>query len=106
MLKAYKYRLYPTIEQQEQLAKAFGCVRFVYNLGLETKVAAWTSAKKKYSCIDLSNEMKQLKDTEAPWLSDCPSQALQSSLRHGRRWWDPAWAEWEPDPSWPTPAYA
>ena len=47
-------------------------------LGLETKVTAWTSAKKTYSHIDIYNEMKQLKDTEAPWLSDCPSQALQS----------------------------
>lgn len=82
MLKAYKYRIYPNQAQQEQLAKAFGCVRFVYNLGLETKIAAWTSAQKRYSCIDLSNQMKELKDTEAPWLRECPSQALQMSLRN------------------------
>lgn len=82
MLKAYKYRIYPDQAQQEQLAKAFGCVRFVYNLGLETKVAAWTSAQKTYSCIDLSNQMVELKNAEAPWLKDCPSQALQMSLRN------------------------
>jgi putative transposase len=82
MLKTYKYRIYPNVEQQEQLAKAFGCVRFVYNLGLETKIAAWTSAKKTYSCIDLANQMKELKDAGAPWLKDCPSQALQMSLRN------------------------
>lgn len=82
MLKAHKYRIYPDQAQQEQLAKAFGCVRFVYNLGLETKIAAWTSAQKSYSCIDLANQMKELKDAEAPWLKDCPSQALQMSLRN------------------------
>ncbi|SFA39137.1 putative transposase, partial [Anoxybacillus pushchinoensis] len=31
MLRAYKYRLYPNEEQKIQLAKTFGCVRFVYN---------------------------------------------------------------------------
>jgi len=82
MLKAYKYRIHPNQEQQEQLAKAFGCIRFVYNLGLETKIAAWTSAKKTYSCIDLANQMVELKNTDAPWLKDCPSQALQMSLRN------------------------
>ncbi|MEZ2737367.1 helix-turn-helix domain-containing protein, partial [Aneurinibacillus aneurinilyticus] len=29
--KAYKFRLYPTEEQEQLLAKTFGCVRFVYN---------------------------------------------------------------------------
>lgn len=82
MLKAFKYRIYPDQAQKELLAKAFGCVRFVYNLGLETKVAAWTSAQKRYSCIDLSNQMVELKNAEAPWLKDCPSQALQMSLRN------------------------
>ena len=38
MLKAYKYRLYPTEEQKIQLAKTFGCVRFVYNYYLEKKM--------------------------------------------------------------------
>jgi len=30
-LKAYKYRIYPTKEQEVLLAKTFGCVRFVWN---------------------------------------------------------------------------
>ena len=82
MLKAFKYRIFPNEEQKAQLAKAFGCVRFVYNLGLETKMMAWTSAKKTYSCIDLANQMVELKNAEAPWLRECPSQALQFSLRN------------------------
>jgi putative transposase len=82
MLKAYKYRFYPTDEQKQQLACFFGSCRFVYNLGLETKIQAWISAKKNYTCIDLANQMKDLKDTEAAWLADCPSQTLQMSLRN------------------------
>jgi transposase len=30
-LKAYKYRIYPTKEQEIMLAKTFGCCRFVWN---------------------------------------------------------------------------
>ena len=82
MLKAYKYCLLPSEEQKLQLAKFFGSARFVFNLGLETKIAAWTSAKKNLTCIDLANQMKDLKDTEAPWLSECPSQTLQMALRN------------------------
>lgn len=82
MLKAYKYCLLPTEDQKQQLAKFFGSARFVYNLGLETKIAAWTSAKKHLTCIDLANQMKELKDTEATWLAECPSQTLQMALRN------------------------
>ena len=32
MLKAYKYRIYPNLEQQEYLVKTFGCTRFIYNI--------------------------------------------------------------------------
>jgi hypothetical protein len=31
LLKAYKYRIYPTKEQEEYFAKVFGGVRFIYN---------------------------------------------------------------------------
>lgn len=31
MFKSYRFRIYPSPEQHEQLAKNFGCARFVYN---------------------------------------------------------------------------
>ncbi|RUS93847.1 helix-turn-helix domain-containing protein [Trichormus variabilis] len=34
MLKAYKYRIYPTSEQIVLLAKSFGCIRWFYNFAL------------------------------------------------------------------------
>lgn len=82
MLKAYKYALYPTKEQKALLEQYFGCVRFVYNLGLETKIASWTSAKVHLTCIDLNKQLKELKDTNAPWLHDCVAQSLQMALRN------------------------
>ncbi len=82
MFKAYKYCLCPTQDQKAQLSKFFGAARFVYNLGLETKIAAWTSARKNLSCIDLNAQMKELKDSDSPWLAECPSQSLQMALRN------------------------
>jgi putative transposase len=29
--RAYRYRFYPTDEQKQQLARTFGCCRYVYN---------------------------------------------------------------------------
>ena len=82
MLKSYKYRIYPNQEQKELLSRIFGQVRFVYNLGLETKISAYIGSKTNYTCIDLANQVKELKDTEASWLKESPSQALQMSLRN------------------------
>lgn len=39
MLKAYRYRIYPNKEQEIQLAKTFGCCRFVYNQTSHKKAA-------------------------------------------------------------------
>jgi len=64
------------------MSHIFGQVRFVYNLGLETKISAYIGNKKNYTCIDLANQVKELKDTDAPWLKESPSQALQMSLRN------------------------
>jgi putative transposase len=82
MLKAYKYRIFPTKEQQNLLAKIFGQTRFVYNLGLETKILAYTGQKKNINCFDLIKQISELKNTECPWLSESPAQALQMSLRN------------------------
>lgn len=35
MLRAYKYRIYPTESQKIKLAKTFGCVRFLWNKNVE-----------------------------------------------------------------------
>ena len=83
MLKAYKYRIYPTQEQKERLQQFFGCSRFVYNLGLETKIVAYTSNKKSVNCFELIKQLAELKSAgNADWLNECPSQSLQMSLRN------------------------
>ena len=45
MLRAYKYRIYPTDEQKVLFAKTFGCCRFVYNWALNLKIEAYKQEK-------------------------------------------------------------
>lgn len=82
MLKAYKYRIFPTEEQKNTLTDIFGQVRFVYNLGLETKLAAYAGDKKYLDHYDLNLQIKGLKQSECPWLKESPSQALQMAMRN------------------------
>jgi hypothetical protein len=32
-------------------------------------------------------------------------ERIARELDAGRRWWDEAWADWVPDPDWPTPSF-
>lgn len=83
ILKAYKYRLNPTIKQQDALDKAFGCVRFVYNWGLDKKTKAYQQDKIKINCFDLMKQVTELKkQKEFAWLSEVAAQPLQGALRN------------------------
>lgn len=82
MLRAYKYRIYPTEEQKVLLAKTFGCCRFVYNWALKMKIEAYKQEKKSIGNVELTNRMKRELKTEYEWLGEVNSQSLQSALRN------------------------
>jgi len=79
MLKGYKYRIFPTELQKDQLQGFFGVSRLVYNLGLETKKEAYTTRKKNVSKYDLIKQLPELKK-EFKYIKECPSQSLQMAL--------------------------
>jgi putative transposase len=82
MLCGYRFRFYPTAEQEEVLARTFGCVRYVYNWALRMRTDAWHSGKRiNYSQSSAAlTELKKAEDTE--WLNDVSSVPLQQTLRH------------------------
>lgn len=82
MLRAYKYRIYPTDEQKALLAKTFGCCRFVYNWALNLKITAYKERKKTLGNVYLTKLMKSELKAEHEWLSEVNSQSLQSALRN------------------------
>lgn len=80
MEKAYKYRIYPNKQQKIQLAKTFGCVRFVYNHYLDARIKAYEADKTSLNYYDCANDLKNLK-VQYEWLKEVDSTALQSSLK-------------------------
>ena len=82
MLRAYRYRIYPTDEQKVLFAKTFGCCRFVYNWALNLKITAYQERKETLGNVYLTNLMKSELKAEYEWLSDVNSQSLQSALRN------------------------
>jgi len=76
MLKAYKYRIYPSKEQKAQIAKTFGCCRFVYNQTLAYRKDAYEKEKKSVSKTDCNNYCNRELKKEYGWLKDVDKFAL------------------------------
>ena len=76
MLKAYKYRIYPNKEQEEYLAKCFGCTRFIYNKMLADKIEYYKETGEM-----LKNTPAQYKK-EFKWLKEVDSLALANAQQN------------------------
>ena len=83
MKRAYKYKLKPTVRQQQMLLQHFGCCRFIYNWGLSRKKETYVNEKKSIGYLQLAKELTLLKnDSEHGWLKDVANESLQQSLRN------------------------
>ncbi|QTF94099.1 RNA-guided endonuclease TnpB family protein [Halomonas sp. BM-2019] len=81
--RAYKYRFYPTPEQEQLLARTFGCVRFVYNSVLRYRTDAFYERKEKVGYVAANAYLTALKKTpEVVFLNEVSSVPLQQCLRH------------------------
>lgn len=76
----YKFRLYPTKDQQTRLADHFGCCRFVYNHFLAQRKDSYLSNGKSPNYYDQAADLTKLKN-EKEWLYDANSQVLQFELK-------------------------
>lgn len=81
MERGYRYRIYPTDEQKVLIAKTFGCVRFVYNWGLDIKKKLYKDDRKSISTFELAKRMASELKKEHEWLYEVNSQSLQYVLR-------------------------
>lgn len=79
--KAYKFRIYPTKEQEILIAKTIGCSRFVFNHFLSQWNDTYKETGKGLTYNSCSAELTQLKK-ELVWLKEVDSIALQSSLKN------------------------
>ncbi len=85
-MKTFKFRLYPTAEQEDWLARQFGACRFVYNHFLQARMDYYAAhkedSKKGLTYHDTALQLTQLKQQDGyEWLKEANSQSLQHSLR-------------------------
>jgi len=80
IMKAYKFRFRPTKAQEVQLAKEFGCARWVWNRGLIERDYAYKNWGVGLNSNDLSRHITQYKKKDYPWLSEATSGVLNQKL--------------------------
>ena len=83
MIETYKFRVYPTREQEALLQQHFGCVRFIYNWALDFNQKLYASEQKYKNSIAMNcdGDLVRLKEAN-PWLYDVNSQSLICSIGH------------------------
>ncbi len=81
--KSYKFRIYPTKEQESLLSKHFGHCRFVFNRFLNERKEHFLNEKTSLNYYDNARTLTELKkDGEFSWLKEVNSQSLQAAIRN------------------------
>ena len=81
--RAFKYRFYPTPEQETLLRCTMGCTRLVYNRALAVRTQAWYDEKKRVGYSDTSALLTEWKkQDDLQFLNDVSCVPLQQGLRH------------------------
>ncbi len=81
--KAYKFRFYPTPEQENLLRKTLGCVRLIYNKALAERTTVWYENQQRVSYKETSAMLTAWKKQDyLNFLTKVSSVPLQQSLRH------------------------
>ena len=83
MEKAYRYRLYPTTEQEKLLRQTMGCARLVYNKTLAFRTEAWYDRQERVGYSQTSSMLTNWKkEEELDFLNEVSWVPLQQGLRH------------------------
>jgi putative transposase len=77
MLKAYKFRIYPTKAQKATMDRTLDLCRWTYNRTLETRKVAWENEGKSLSKYETNNLLPAWKH-DKPELNEVFSQVLQN----------------------------
>ncbi|MEU4081101.1 transposase [Streptomyces venezuelae] len=79
----YQFRMYPSASQRQQLAKAFGCARVVWNDALRIRQDAHRRDARIPSITELAKTVitEAKKTPDRAWLGEVSAVVLQSSLR-------------------------
>ena len=77
---SYKFRLYPTNAQKNQISRNFGCCRYVFNHFLAQKQEHYKETGKALTRFQQDKALTSMKQ-ELPWLKEADSTSLQAALQ-------------------------
>ena len=60
--KAFRFRFYPTAEQENLLRRTLGCVRLVYNKALAARTEGWYDKKERISYKQTSDWVDRMEE--------------------------------------------
>ena len=76
MKARWTFRCYPTPEQEQHLARTFGCVRFVWNWALRARTDAFRAGERMgYPATDRALTLLK-QQPETAWLNEVSSVCL------------------------------
>ena len=77
---SYKFRLYPTKAQEQQISRNFGCCRYVFNHFLAQKQEHYKETGKAPTRFQQDKALTSIKQ-ELPWLKEADSTSLQAAIQ-------------------------
>lgn len=81
--KSFKFRLYPTKDQEILLSKHFGHCRYVFNRFLNERKEKYLNDKTSLNYYDHARTLTELKkEEEFVWLKEVNSQSLQAAIKN------------------------
>jgi len=91
--RAYRYRFYPTPEQEQLLRRTLGCVRLVYNKALHTRTEGWYERQERIDYKQTSAMLTDWKKQEdLQFLNEVSCVPLQQGLRNLQKAFTNFWA--------------
>jgi putative transposase len=91
--RAYRYRFYPTEEQEQLLRRTLGCVRLVYNRALHTRTEGWYERQERIDYKQTSAMLTAWKKQEdLEFLNEVSCVPLQQGLRNLQKAFANFWA--------------
>ena len=80
--KSFKYRFYPTPEQETLLRQTMGCTRLVYNRALAVRTEAWYNESRRVGYSDTSAMLTEWKkQDDLAFLNDVSCVPLQQGFK-------------------------
>lgn len=91
--RAFKYRFYPTPEQETLLRRTIGCARLVYNRALAARTEAWYERQERVGYVESSALLTTWKKEDGlEFLNEVSCVPLQQGLRHLQKAFGNFWA--------------